>query len=327
MSSEAENTAVDVRASAGNQGGRFRYSTGVKAVSLDAAQAVPSARLWMGIAAVTAGMVLLFWHEIQNLAGQWATDPGWSHGFVVPALAALFTYWKWDVLSKLTPRGTVIGLALLVIGVIGHVLFRATGTIHMSYMSMLVVLYGVVLWSLGWQYLQVLWMPISYLAFAMVPPSTLYVKLTTPMQTVAAELGVRLMPLMGGEGFRAGTTIRVKHGTEWATLFVEDACSGMRMLVAFFALAVALAYTTSRPMWEKVTLAAAALPIAIFCNAMRVALTGVMGTSMGMEYTKGTPHAMLGLLMLVPAMAMQIGLAWVLDKMFIDDGEPAGSAA
>jgi exosortase/archaeosortase family protein len=80
-------------------------------------------------------------------------------------------------------------------------------------------------------------------------------------------------------------------------------------------------------MWEKVVLAAAALPIAIFCNAMRVALTGVMGMSMGMEYTKGTPHAMLGLVMLVPAMGLQLGLAWVLDKIFIDDGQAARGAA
>jgi exosortase len=326
MSAEAENTAMDVRTSTGREG-RFRYSTSTKAASLVAAQAVPDRRLWLGIGAVAFGMVVLFWAEMRNLVNLWATDAGWSHGFVVPALAALFAYWKWDVLSQLTPRGTVVGLGLLVMGVIGHVLFRATGTIHMSYLSMLVVLYGVVLWSLGWQYLQVLWMPISYLVFAMVPPSTLYVKLTTPMQTLAAELGVRLMPLLGGEGFRQGTTIRVKHGTEWATLFVEDACSGMRMLVAFFALAVALAYTTSRPMWEKVVLAAAALPIAIFCNAMRVALTGVMGMSMGMEYTKGTPHAMLGLVMLVPAMGLQLGLAWVLDKIFIDDGQAARGAA
>jgi exosortase len=246
---------------------------------------------------------------------------------VVPFLAAIFAYWKWDVLSRLTPRGTALGLVLIVMAVVGQVLFRATGTIHMSYISMMVLLFGVVLWSLGWQYLQVLWMPISYLVFAMVPPSTLYVKITTPMQTLAAELGVRLMPLLGGEGFRAGTTIRVKRGMEWTTLFVEDACSGMRMLVAFFALAVALAYTTSRPMWQKIFLAVAALPIAIFCNAVRVALTGVIGMSWGMDYAKGAPHALLGLVMLVPALGLQLLVAWVLDRIFVEDDAPAGGVA
>ena len=59
-------------------------------------------------------------------------------------------------------------------------------------------------------------------------------------------------------------------------LNVEQACSGMRMLVAFFALAVALAYSTARPTWQKLTLAACALPIAVICNGFRVTMTGVL---------------------------------------------------
>jgi exosortase len=326
MSSEAENTATVPIASPRVAPASYRYSD-EKPMALEGAQASADGRFWAGVVAVAAGMGLLYHAEIRNLATIWSNDSGWSHGWVVPLLAVIFAYWKWDVLSRLTPRGTALGLVLIVMAVVGQVLFRATGTIHMSYISMMVLLFGVVLWSLGWQYLQVLWMPISYLVFAMVPPSTLYVKITTPMQTLAAELGVRLMPLLGGEGFRAGTTIRVKRGMEWTTLFVEDACSGMRMLVAFFALAVALAYTTSRPTWQKIFLAVSALPIAIFCNAVRVALTGVIGMSWGMNYAKGAPHALLGLVMLIPALGLQLLVAWVLDRIFIEDEAAAGGAA
>jgi len=35
----------------------------------------------------------------------------------------------------------------------------------------------------------------------------LYVKITTPMQQLAAALGVHLLPLVGGEGVRHGTVI------------------------------------------------------------------------------------------------------------------------
>ncbi|HVX84073.1 MAG TPA: exosortase/archaeosortase family protein [Phycisphaerae bacterium] len=322
MSSEANNTAVGASVRSAALPRRFEYAS-AGAIGVPVADKIPRGA-WLGLAAVFVGMVAAYHVELVNLVTQWATDEGWSHGFVVPVLAGVFAWWRRDLLLKLRPKGTVLGLVLVLMGVVGHVLFRAGGVVHMSYLSMMVVLYGVVLWALGWDYLKILWMPISYLVFAMVPPSTLYVKATTPLQTVAAELSVRMMPLFGGEAFRMGTTIKVHHGGGWAMLNVEDACSGMRMLVAFFALAVALAYTTSRPMWQKVTLAAAALPIAILCNALRVTLTGVIGTSYGMQYTKGTPHALLGLAMLIPALGLQLGVAWVLDKMFVEVPSAAG---
>ena len=125
----------------------------------------------------------------------------------------------------------------------------------MSLLSLPLVFFGLVLFVFGWEYLKILWLPIGYLVFALPPPTSLYVKLTTPMQMIAAELGVQLLPLFGGEGVRHGTVIDVAFGSHTTRLEVAQACSGMRLLVAFFALAVALGYSTSRPMWQKVTLA------------------------------------------------------------------------
>ena len=102
------------------------------------------------------------------------------------------------------------------------------------------------------------------------------------------------------------------------TLGVEAACSGMRMLVAFFALAVALAYSTERPVWQRITLACFAMPVAIICNGFRVALTGVMAVKLGEEWGRGNAHEYLGLVMLGPALVMQIAFAWVLDRIFVD---------
>ena len=49
--------------------------------------------------------------------------------------------------------------------------------------------------------------------------------------------------------------------------------------------------------------------------------------SWGTAYTKGTPHEMLGMLMLVPALGLQLLLAWVLDRIFIEDEAPAAGGA
>jgi exosortase len=280
------------------------------------------------IALVIAGICGLAFYpaELGDLVARWSSDPGWSHGFVVPLISVFLVSIKWDTLRRLTPQGSWFGLAILILGVAGQVTFRATGTDHMSDLSILVLLLGAVLFVFGWQHMKILWVPIGYLACAIPMPGPLYVKLTTPMQNIAAQLGVWLLPLFGGEGRRTGTIIEVFHGSGVTQLNVEEACSGMRMLVAFFAVAVALAYSTSRPMWQKVFLAACALPIAIFCNAMRVTLTGILAARWGEQWAKGSAHAYFGLLMLIPALFMQLGIAWIFDHIFMDD-HPAGATA
>ena len=256
--------------------------------------------------------------NLERLVQRWTSDAGWSHGFVVPLISLFFIYIKWDVLRQLQPVGSLAGLAVMVVAVCGQVLFRATGLEHMSSLSIPLLLLGVTLFVFGWEYLKILWLPIGFLVFALPPPATLYVAMTTPMQQIAAELGVQLLPLFGGEGVRHGTVIDVMFSTGSSRLEVAQACAGMRLLVAFFALAVALGYSTDRPVWQKVTLAFCALPIAILCNGLRVTMTGVLSVKVSPAWAEGDAHGFFGLAMLLPAMLLQLGVAWVLDRLFVE---------
>ena len=306
---------------------RFRYSqtqplAGPSAVSLPGVPGEEMWRwVWLALIAVGISFWALFPVTISHLSDRWIRDAGWSHGFVVPLISVFFIYTKWDVLKQLTPRGSILGLGVLLIAITGQILFRATGLEHMSLLSMPLVFFGLVLFVFGWEYLKILWLPIGYLVFALPPPTSLYVKLTTPMQMIAAELGVQLLPLFGGEGIRHGTVIDVIFGHHVEQLEVAQACSGMRLLVAFFALAVALGYSSSRPMWQKITLAAFALPIAIFCNGLRVAMTGFLAVKVSPAWGEGDAHGFFGLTMLLPALLLQLAIAWVLDRIFVESPE------
>ena len=156
--------------------------------------------IWLVLAAAGLLMVFLYPTDLQHLVARWISDAGWSHGFVVPLISAFFIRLKWDTLRELTPKGSLWGVAVILVGVCGQVLYRATGLSYMSDLSLLVVLFGMVLFVFGWQYMKILWLPIAYLGFAIPPPTPLYVMVTIPMQTMAAELGVQLLPLVGGEG-------------------------------------------------------------------------------------------------------------------------------
>ncbi len=289
---------------------------------------------WVGLLAILGLIVWFYLHDFALMSKLWIEDASWSHGFLIPVFAGFFVYLQWETLKRLPLKGTTWGLPLMLFGIASHVLFLTTGQLHMSDMSLLVVCFGLVLFLLGVDYLKVLWMPVGFLVFMIPVPYTLYVKLTTPMQYLAAELGVRLMPLFGITAERLATQVKIFTGRMgmaqdgWESLEVAEACSGMRLLMAFVALAVALAYTTSRPMWQKVFLAVSSVPIAIFCNALRVTLIGILFARVSPEYAHGSTHIYIGMLMLAPAMGMQLGLAWILDRLFIETPTvPSGEAA
>ena len=307
---------------------RFRYSEAstvalpVQAQLAGGAAALPRGEMnwpaiWVSLAIAAVLMAVFYQSAFLNLFTRWSNDAGWSHGFVVPLIALFFIRIKWDTLRELSPRGSFWGVAVLLAGVCAQTLFRATGLVDMSNLSILVVLFGVVLFVFGWEYMKILWLPIGFLIFAVPPPTALYVKVTTPMQNLAPDLAVLLLPMFGLDGHKSGTVIAIA-GLKMP-LNVAEACAGMRMLVAFCALAVALGYSTHRPIWQKVTLGFFALPIAIICNGFRVALTGVMSVKLGEQYGQGTPHEFLGLVMLIPAMLMLIGIGWALNRIFIEE--------
>ena len=305
------------------RGGEARFDYRTKPAVVLKRSSKMSLADWGLIAAVAAVFFLLYRINFEELASTWYKDPNFSHGFLIPLISAFFIYLQWPTLERLPMRSSLTGLVLLMFAVASQVVFLVYGQIQFSHLSMLVMLFGLVLWLLGWDYLKILWLPICYLIFMINPPQALYVKLTTPLQYLAASAGVHMLPFFGITADRDATVIKILVGTDWQQLNVAEACSGMHMLTAFFALAIALAYTTNRPVWQKIFLALCALPIAIFCNALRVALTGVLYAYVGQDWAQGSTHENLGLLMLIPAMLMQLGVGSLIDlvakHLFIDD--------
>jgi exosortase len=107
-------------------------------------------------------------------------------------------------------------------------------------------------------------------------------------------------------------------------LNIAEACSGMRMLMAFMALGVAMAYTGFRRWWQRAALVLLGIPTAIAVNILRVTTLSVL-ILFDTDFAAGDFHTFIGLLWLVPAFLMYLGLMWVLRQIVIE--EPAVAAA
>ena len=93
----------------------------------------------------------------------------------------------------------------------------------------------------------------------------------------------------------------------------------MRLLMAFLALGVVMAYLHRRPFWQRIILLVSTVPIAIFCNIVRVTCTGFIYVLIHPKYTQGIYHDLLGLAMLPFAFGLYGLLAWFMTSLFVED--------
>ena len=269
----------------------------------------------------------LFRNEIESIVHRWLTDSSWSHGFLIPLFSLYFINQHKKEILELQTMPNYLGLLLLICGI----LFYPFNMIHLRYgylrpIGMIATLGAIVLFLGGWCLIRYTWLPIAFLVFAVPLPQRYYVSLTMPMRKLAATVATALLNLVPQmEAAVSGVVIDVIYkgqGLEPA-LNVAEACSGMRLLMAFLALGVAMAYLHYRPIWQRIILLAGTIPIAILCNIVRVTVTGFIYVLIHPKYTQGVYHDMLGLAMLPLAFGLYGFLAWFMSSLFIEERKVA----
>lgn len=272
-------------------------------------------------------IALLFWYlfrvEIDSIVKKWITDPSWSHGFLIPFFSLYFiNQHKSDILA-LKIRPSYIGLVFLICGI----LFYPLNIVHFQYgylkpIGMIATLGAMVLFLGGWSLVKYTWLPIGFLVFAVPLPQRYYVAITMPMRIFAAKVSTFLLNLVNDlNATVSGVVIDVIYKGQRMDppLNVADACSGMRLLMAFLALGVAMAYLHYRPVWQRVILLATTVPIAVFCNIIRVTATGFIYVLGNPKYAQGIYHDLLGMLMLPLAFGLYGFIAWFMSSLFIEE--------
>src|SRR5205814_72366 len=103
--------------------------------------------------------------------------------------------------------------------------------------SLLPCVAGICLLLGGWHALRWAWPSIAFLAFMIPLPYTASVQLAGPLQRIATEATTFLLQTLGRPAVSEGNVILLNE----IELGVVEACSGLRMLVIFFALSTAVA--------------------------------------------------------------------------------------
>lgn len=274
---------------------------------------------------LAAAFGALFWINLERL-WQWTNpssgDPNWGHAIFIPLIGIAYLLERRDRLAQTPVWPSLAGLFIIVCGLVLFVGGIGVGANFVQFgpylqdVAMLTTLFGCVVAIFGWSMVRVAAFPIAYLLCALPWPAYIHEALTVPLQKVAATASVWVLQLTGMNVEQAGNTIHIlnANGVDRA-LNVAEACSGMRSLITFIAIGLAVAFLSGRSLWKKIIISAMAVPIAIACNIFRIAGEGLLDQHVSRRLSEGFAHSAVGVVLLVPGFGLFLLVGWLLDRL------------
>ena len=244
----------------------------------------------------------------------WDAVADYSHGFLIAPLALYFAWERIPQLKRARIEPSWWGLVPLLLSTTTLVIGRLGTELMNMRVSFVLALIGLVLLLWGRQVFKILAFPLFFL-FLMVPlPQSLVNVIAFPLQLIAADWAVNVLYYLRIPALREGNIIHLPE----TTLFVADACSGLRSLMALVTLGVVFAYFFRKSWGERIIIVASTIPIAIIVNSMRVALTGILTYRFGEKAAEGAIHEFQGLITFGAAFILLLALAGLLSKLWPD---------
>ncbi|HWB10183.1 MAG TPA: exosortase/archaeosortase family protein [Pirellulales bacterium] len=271
--------------------------------------------------ALIAALGSLFWTALGQMASRWAVDPSYTHGFLVPLFSL---YLLWHRRPMFLPSAPALGWGFVLIGLATGLMVTAAALFFqtLAHYSLPLFLAGVCLALGGWQKLKWAWPSLAFLFFMVPLPGPVADALGGPLQHVATVASTYVIQTVGVPAVAEGNVILLS--TE--PIGVAEACSGLRMLVLFVAIAAGFVLLVDRKPWEKLLLLASSIPIAIIANVTRITLTAMMYEWVSENAAQLVFHDLAGWLMMPLAIALLAAEATLLSSLVIEN-RPAAPVA
>lgn len=280
----------------------------------------PTTLVMIGLLAAAIGLLFHAWFYNQH-RHSWG-NPDWSHAYLVPLISG---YLIWHNREKIERARTGVfwpGLVAVLMGIVSYVFFLVGTPTHLGQgLALVLTIFGVTLTLLGPAVMPWLFLPIAYLGFAITVPELIMNYLTYPLQDLAARGGYVLLNTCGVRCDIQGNVINiVRADLSVFPLNVAEQCSGMRMVIAFLALSVAVALVGTNLWWKRVVLMAMGVPVAVALNIVRVAVLGAV-SQVNPDLSTGEAHTFIGTLLLFPGFLLFMGVLVALNKAVPEDAK------
>src|SRR5579871_5838852 len=237
-------------------------------------QSVPASRsrIRWHILAPVLPIIWLYFPVLLRLVREWWKDPNYSHAFAVPLFSLYVLIGRRQYMQGIAPKPSWWGLLIVVFSMAMLIFGELGAEIFSSRISLIFLIFGLTILFAGWRHMRAALFPWAFLFFMIPVPTLVLNQVTIPLQLLASKLAAGALPLFGVPVLREGNVINLPA----MPLEVAEACSGIRSLIALTASAVIYGTLTDNSVLRRITLALAAIPIAVAANAFRIFGTGLL---------------------------------------------------
>lgn len=258
------------------------------------------------VVAAAAAYLVLFWAPLTNTAREFWSNPDAGHGLLLVPLAGWLA-WKRGLAPERTARPW-LGLAMIVVAVLFRYAGGLAAELFTMRMAMLLAGVGLIVFHFGLRQLLHWWLPLSLVVLSMPLPVVVTGTLAMPLQLQASKIGAALLEWRHVPVRLDGNVIQLPG----QTLFVTEACSGLRSLSALIALGILVGGMWLKYPLTRMLLLALTLPVAVLLNGVRVFLTGFLVFFVDPKLGQGFMHVTEGWIIFVVAFLILGATAWVL---------------
>ena len=236
-----------------------------------------------------ATLGVLYAESFKWLATIWFHEKEYSHGFLVPLVSAYFIYLHRRLFTACSPRPALFsGMFFILVAALLLIIGRLFLIIQFEVLSFFILLPGIILFLLGWNFFILLLIPLAYLLFMLPVMDYLPGDIHVPLQRLAAAGGAGLMQLDGYAVYREGVLLHLPE----MTIRVARVCSGVNLLFSVLAVGIPLVYLYQRSLGKALLVLAGGVLIAIGANSVRVALAGITAMQFGINMLHGPHHVL-----------------------------------
>lgn len=239
-------------------------------------------------------------------------NTNYEHGWIVVAVMGWFIYKAWKPMQAEPVKGSNTGLWWVALGIflwVGG--FRAIQA-RAAVLSLPCFIMGGVHFVWGWKVARHLIFPLSLFAFII--PVPLLEQATSGLAIISTKIAHHLGALIGIESIQSGTQLTDPED-RWGQWKVNDGCSGIRSLMALMVISYAYALIVHRKWGERFVIFAAAIPIAMVANGVRIT-TILIVAQFNHSLAANTWHTYSGFFSFGAALALLMLLSFIMRKGF-----------
>jgi exosortase len=263
------------------------------------------------------GVTLLsYWPTIVDLFKEWQRNDDYSAGQLVPLIAIFLVWRERKTLRRCLLRPCWWAVILLILAQTARIFGLLFMYESAERYALVLTLTGTVLMVAGWQmFRRVSW--ILLFLFLMVPfPGRIHNLISGPLQRMSTTGSVFLLEAFGTRVSQQGNVVMLNQKIPMA---VAEACSGLRMLIAFIIVTAFIAYMVKRSRRQKTVLIFSSIPIAVMCNILRICVTAVLFLLVSTEVAEKFFHDFAGLAMMPAAVLLIFGELWLMDILTLPE--------